>query len=123
MAEVISKTTEYPTMNNQTYSQPFDASNSKTGTSVFIFTRIHALVLMGVMLVCTVLIAFNLIMQQKTAEAEIAVRNYESEISTLQTHTDTIYTKISDQYNYEIIKEAAKEGNLNIDSSRVRSVE
>lgn len=123
MAEVIRKTIEYPAINHQTYSQPFDASISQAGTQIFVFTRVHALILMGVMLICTALIAFNLKMQQNTAQAEIAVSNYESDISSLQTHTDTIYNKISDQYNYQVIKKAATEGNLEIDSSRVRSVE
>ncbi|MBR7928123.1 hypothetical protein KBI51_08025 [Aerococcaceae bacterium zg-ZUI334] len=73
--------------------------------------------------IAIVLIVANMLVQMDTKITKTAIANTEINTAQLQAHTDLLLNNLSSQYNYEVIKEAAKQNQMTIDSARVRSVD
>ncbi|MBS4455654.1 hypothetical protein [Tuanshanicoccus lijuaniae] len=74
-------------------------------------------------IVVVILIVANMLVQMDTKNTKTAIANTEANTAQLQAHTDLLLNNLSSQYNYDVIKEAAKKNQMTIDSSRVRSVD
>lgn len=120
MAEVMRESKKIINIYGTQVATPFEST--QTQVKPVVLNKMHYIIAFGVFFICSVLISFSLWFQLVTAEAERAMNNYEAQNLVLQEQTDLIHTKISNQYNYQIIKKVAQNNEMVIDSSRVRSV-
>ena len=56
-------------------------------------------------------------------EQQRSINNLEDSITEYRSNTDILNSQITDQFNYQQIKEAADSNNMTIEKDRVRTVE
>lgn len=74
------------------------------------------------MCITLILTVCNLVIQYRDAEMIRATQVYEQQIADLNLQTTQLMDQITEQYNFEAIKEAAEAEGLYVDESRVRNV-
>ncbi|HFI0462851.1 TPA: hypothetical protein ACGO1T_000048 [Streptococcus suis] len=99
---------------DQVQARPKPVSRVTAGTkAVFVVTAILTLILA----------IFYMRVQGQIYITQTAIQNIEVETLNLQAQTEEILHQNSNQFNYDLIKQAAGEQGLTIDPARVRSVE
>lgn len=122
MTEIVRS--KYTTIvNDDSRGQSLNTSKERTRIFSLSLTKVEKIVLSITMVIMIVLVAVNLIFQSNLHKIEHAIQNYESQRLNLQAQTDRFYNEMSEQYNYQSIKQVAGENGMTIDSSRVRSIE
>lgn len=119
MANVSTK----PYVTNSGLSLDHAMVSQKERVKALVINKKHIFVLASIIAICGVILSINLMYQLDMAKAKTAIQNIEAQNVSLHAHTDLIYQKISDQYDYQLIKEVAKEQEMSIDAARVRSVD
>lgn len=85
-------------------------------------TPVHLGILMATIVIILALFGYKVYIRGQIYSYESAIRNLNIETSVLQQQTDAIYSKITQNMDYESIKRIAEEEGMTVDGTRVKTI-
>ncbi|WP_124057542.1 hypothetical protein [Vaginisenegalia massiliensis] len=73
-------------------------------------------------LVCLGFVAANLVIQYQVATTQATIQNYEGQTAQLKKETDIMMNQLAQQFDYQVIKDAAQKQNMTINKDQVKEV-
>lgn len=114
-SRVVEPSAQMSAENMSVFDAPVEEPKQKLGRGSWLF--------LGVCTVITLILTVgDLMIQYKDAEIIRATQVYEQQTADLNLQTTQLMDHITNQYNFEAIKEAAEANGLQMNESRVRNV-
>lgn len=114
-------------LNEPNYGEPYEESESQSQNFVakkkwkLSKFEISWLVICGI--ISVIIISTSFIVRRDIMEQTRSINNLEVSIAEYESSTKVLKSQITEQYNYDQIKEAAAENGMVVDKDRVRTVE
>ena len=103
--------------------QPFEEQESNVSKKKRKLSKFETIWLSLCSIIAVGAIIASFFIRVDIIEQQRSINNLEDSITEYRSNTDILNSQITDQYNYQQIKEAADSNNMTIEKDRVRTVE